>query len=193
MDKGKVIIISAPSGSGKTTIIGHLLKQGFKLSFSVSATSRAKREKEKNGVDYYFFNSEEFKNKIDKSEFLEWEEVYESTFYGTLKNEVEKNLNVGKNVIFDVDVVGAVSIKKYFTSKALSIFIKPPSIEVLKDRLYSRSSDSKEAIEMRIEKSEKEIEFWKQNIEEFDITIVNDKLETALQEAINVVGNFLKY
>ncbi len=193
MNKGKVIIISAPSGSGKTTIIGHLLEQNFELSFSISATSRAKREKENNGVDYYFFNTEEFKNKIDKSEFLEWEEVYDNTFYGTLKSEVEKNLNAGKNVIFDVDVVGAVNIKKYFAGKALSIFIKSPSVDALKNRLYSRSSDSKESIEMRIEKAEKEIEFWKQNIEKFDITIVNDKLEKALQEAINAIDNFLKY
>ncbi len=191
MKKGKVIIISAPSGAGKTTIIKHLLKQDFNLYFSVSATSRPKRQNETNGVDYYFLTTAEFKDKIKQNLFLEWEEVYENSFYGTLKTQVEEKLKEGKNIIFDIDVAGAVNIKKYFNDNALSVFIQPPSIKALRDRLTSRSSDEKSAIDIRIAKAEKEIEFWKNNKKFFDITIINEKLETALKDASSAVSKFL--
>jgi len=192
MSKGKVIIVSAPSGSGKTTIIKHLLKQDYNLYFSVSATSRDKREKETNGVDYYFLSVEEFKDKIKKELFLEWEEVYENSFYGTLKNDVEKSLDSGRNIILDVDVVGAVNIKRFFKENALSVFVKPPSIEELKQRLIDRSSDKIEVINVRVAKAEKEIKYHDNNIQYFDKIIINDKLEFALKEAEDTVKDFLK-
>jgi guanylate kinase len=184
---GKLFIFSAPSGSGKTTIVQHLLKQDFKLEFSISATSRTKRANEIEGKDYHFMSAEEFKTKIDNNEFLEWEEVYEGCFYGTLKSEVEKIREEGNNVIFDVDVVGGINIKKFYKEEALAIFIKPPSISELENRLRNRNTDSDEVIAKRVEKFKFELAFSDQ----FDKVIVNDKLEEALAEAEATLINFL--
>jgi guanylate kinase len=184
---GKLFIFSAPSGSGKTTIVQHLLKQDFKLKFSVSATSRAKRAHEIDGKDYHFMSAEEFKAKIDNDEFLEWEEVYEGCFYGTLKSEVEKIREEGDNVIFDVDVVGGTNIKKFYKEDALAIFIQPPSIKELENRLRNRNTDSQEVIAKRVEKFKFELAFSDQ----FDKVIVNDKLEDAFAEAEVTLINFL--
>jgi guanylate kinase len=185
--KGKLIIFSAPSGAGKTTIVKHLLQKNFGLEFSVSATSRKPRPGEVDGKDYYFLTEEEFKEKIENGEFLEWEEVYSGIFYGTLKSEVERIRNAGKHVIFDVDVVGGLNIKKYFGNEALAVFIKPPSVEELKNRLKNRSTESEEKIKMRIAKAEKEMEF----ADKFDVIILNEELQRALMEAEKVVGEFL--
>ena len=184
---GKLFIFSAPSGSGKTTIVQHLLKQDFKLEFSISATSRAKRVNEINGKDYHFLSAEEFKAKIGNNEFLEWEEVYEGCFYGTLKSEVEKIREEGNNVIFDVDVVGGTNIKKFYKDEALAIFIQPPSIKELENRLRNRNTDSEEVIAKRVKKFKFELAFSNQ----FDKIIVNDKLEDAFAEAEATLINFL--
>ena len=154
---GKLIIFSAPSGSGKSTIINYLLQQSLRLRFSISATSRAPRGTEKNGVEYYFLTPEAFKARIAKGDFLEYEEVYTDKFYGTLKSEVERILNEGDNVIFDVDVVGGCNIKRFYGDRALSVFIQPPSIEELRKRLVGRGTDTPEVIESRIAKAEYEI------------------------------------
>ena len=151
---GKLIIFSAPSGSGKSTIINYLLQQSLRLRFSISATSRAPRGTEKNGVEYYFLTPEAFKARIAKGDFLEYEEVYTDKFYGTLKSEVERILNEGDNVIFDVDVVGGCNIKRFYGDRALSVFIQPPSIEELRKRLVGRGTDTPEVIESRIAKAE---------------------------------------
>lgn len=185
---GKLIIFSAPSGSGKTTIVKYLLsKKELNLGFSISATSRAPRGNEKNGVDYFFLSPEDFKQKIDNQDFLEWQEVYTDKFYGTLKSEVERLRNQGVNVVFDVDVVGGCNIKKYYGDDALSIFIAPPSIKVLEERLIGRSTDSEDVIATRIAKAEYELSF----APKFDITIVNDVLETALADAEKTVHKFI--
>jgi guanylate kinase len=184
---GKLFIFSAPSGSGKTTIVKHLLKKDFNLEFSVSATSRAKRGTEVHGKDYYFLSSEEFKQKINNNEFLEWEEVYDGCYYGTLKSEIERIKNKGNNVIFDVDVVGGVNIKKYYKNDALAIFIQPPSIEELENRLRSRNTDSQEVITERIKKFKFELSFANQ----FDKIIINDKLDEALKEAELTLTEFI--
>ena len=186
--QGKLIIFSAPSGAGKTTIVRHLLSKDLNLEFSISATSRGKRNSETNGKDYYFLSHEEFRSKIDNNEFLEWEEVYSGTFYGTLKSEVEKIRTKGQNVIFDVDVVGGCNIKKYYGKEALAIFVQPPSVEELRNRLISRSADTPEVIEKRIAKAEYELTF----ASKFDMIIVNEKLEKAYIEAENAVREFLK-
>lgn len=188
MNKGKLIIFSAPSGSGKTTIVRHLLEKGFPLEFSVSATSRKPRVNEINGKDYYFISAEKFRQKISNNEFLEWEEVYPNQYYGSLKSEVERIRNEGKNVIFDVDVVGGCNIKKYYGDEALSIFIQPPSVDVLKERLTMRSTDSPEIIQTRIQKASYEMTF----APEFDVTIINDQLNKALEEAETILTNFLQ-
>jgi guanylate kinase len=185
--KGKLVIFSAPSGAGKTTIVKHLLGQDFGLEFSVSATSRQPRPGEMHGKDYYFLSESEFREKIEKDEFLEWEEVYEGIFYGTLKSEVERIRNAGKHVIFDVDVVGGLNIKKYYGNEALAVFVQPPSVEELRKRLRNRSTESEEKIRMRVAKAEKELEFAGQ----FDVIIVNNELSEALIEAENVVAGFL--
>lgn len=184
---GKLIIFSAPSGAGKSTIIKYLLEQNLNLEFSISATSRPPRGEEKHGVEYYFLTAEDFKSKIEKDEFLEFEEVYKDRFYGTLKSEIDRIINNGGNVIFDVDVVGGCNIKKYYGSKALSIFIKPPSVEMLRSRLISRGTDSPEVIEARVEKAEYELTFASQ----FDVVIMNDELEKAQAEALQIVKEFL--
>lgn len=184
---GKLIIFSAPSGSGKSTIINYLLKQGLNLRFSISATSRAPRGTEKNGVEYYFLSPEEFRQKIANGEFLEYEEVYTDKYYGTLKGEVERILNEGDNVIFDVDVVGGCNIKKFYGDKALSLFIQPPSIEELRKRLEGRATDAPEVIESRIAKASFEMGF----ASKFDKVVVNDNLEIAEEEALNIIKEFL--
>lgn len=185
---GKLIIFSAPSGSGKSTIINYLLKQGLHLQFSISATSRPPRGVEKDGVEYYFLSTEEFRKKISNDEFLEYEEVYPGRYYGTLKNEIEKSLNQEKNIIFDVDVVGGCNIKKYYGDRALSIFIQPPSIEELRKRLEARNTDSPEVINNRIEKAEFELGFAPQ----FDVVIINDNLENAQLKTLQTIKDFLE-
>lgn len=185
--KGKLIIISAPSGSGKTTIVNHLLHQGLNLNFSVSATSRKPRPGEENGKNYYFLTREEFQKKINNDEFLEWEEVYKGICYGTLKSEVDKIRESGKNVIMDVDVVGGVNIKKIYGKEALSIFVKPPSLTALKERLQKRSTETPAKIKMRIDKAAEELLF----AGKFDAVIINDNLQIALNEAEKLVSDFI--
>lgn len=185
--KGKLVIFSAPSGAGKTTIVKSLLQKDLNLGFSVSATSRQKRTGEVHGKDYFFLTSGEFREKVDRDEFLEWEEVYEGIFYGTLKKEVENMRLSGKNVIFDVDVVGGLNIKKFYGQEALAIFVQPPSVEELRNRLRLRSTETEEKINMRIAKAEYELGFASQ----FDRIIVNNTLEDALLEAEKTVRDFL--
>ena len=185
--KGKLIIFSAPSGAGKTTIVKHLLQKDYDLEFSISATSREARHTETDGKDYYFISEEEFREKVENNEFLEWEEVYKGTCYGTLKKEVERIRQKGKNVIFDVDVIGGLNIKKYYGDKALSVFVQPPSVEELKKRLQDRSTETKEKIAMRITKAEKELSFANR----FDAVIVNDNLQNAFAQAEKIISAFL--
>lgn len=184
---GKVLIFSAPSGSGKTTIVKHLLARFPELEFSISATSRAPRGEERDGVDYYFMNAAEFAARVEAGEFVEWEEVYAGTCYGTLRAEIERIWDRGHVAVFDVDVVGALNIKKLFDEQALSVFIMPPSVEVLRMRLEGRGTDSPEAIERRLAKADQEIEYAPR----FDRVVVNDDLERAYAEAVQVVGTFL--
>lgn len=183
----KLLIFSAPSGSGKSTIINYLMEQGLNLHFSVSATSRPPRGQEQNGVEYFFLTPEEFKQHIAANDFLEYEEVYKDRFYGTLKSQVDKQLANGENVVCDVDVLGGQNIKKNYGDKALSIFIQPPSIEVLRERLISRATDTPEVINDRIARAEFELSFS----DKFDVVIVNDDLATAQAEALKVVTAFL--
>lgn len=185
---GKLIIFSAPSGSGKSTIINYLLTQGLNLAFSISATSRAPRGTERDGVEYFFLSPEEFKQRIANDEFLEYEEVYENRFYGTVKAQVEKQLAKGQNVVFDVDVVGGCNIKKFYGERALSVFIQPPSVEELRRRLVGRGTDTPEVIEDRVAKAEFELGFASR----FDVVIVNDDLEKAKAEALQAIGGFLQ-
>lgn len=187
MQTGKLIIFSAPSGSGKSTIIQYLLTQGLNLAFSISATSRAPRGTEKDGVEYYFLTPDEFRRRIADGDFLEYEEVYTDKFYGTLKSEVERLTALGKNVIFDVDVVGGVNIKRFYGQRALSIFIQPPSVEELRRRLVGRATDAPEVIESRLAKAEYEMSF----ASKFDRVIINDDLTTAENEALNIIQDFL--
>ena len=184
-----MLIVSAPSGSGKSTIVQWLMKEHPELNlyFSISCTSRAPRGTEQNGVEYFFLKPEEFRAKIQNDEFLEYEEVYTDRFYGTLKAQVERQREVGQNVVFDVDVKGGVNIKKYDGDEALSLFIQPPSVEELRRRLEGRATDTPEAIQERLAKAEYELTFAPQ----FDRVIVNDDLETAKQEALQVVKEFL--
>ncbi|MFC4267812.1 guanylate kinase [Polaribacter marinivivus] len=187
--KGKLFVFSAPSGSGKTTIVRHLLNQEkLNLAFSISATSRKPRGNEKDGEDYYFISLEEFKNNIKADKFLEWEEVYRDNFYGTLKAEVERIWAQKKHVIFDIDVVGGLRIKKKFPEKTLAVFVKPPSVDELKIRLKKRSTESEEKINMRIAKASVELATAPQ----FDKIIKNYDLEVALKEAEELVSNFLE-
>jgi guanylate kinase len=185
---GKVIILLAPSGSGKTSIVKYLLQQIPNLSFSVSATSRAPRDKERDGIDYFFISPEEFRRWIDYDEFLEYEEVYAGYYYGTLKVQVEELLRKDQNVIFDVDVVGACNIKKYYGTQALSLFIQPPSIEELRNRLISRGTDSIETIENRIAKAKYELSF----ADKADRIIINETLKVAQKETLQLVEDFIK-
>jgi guanylate kinase len=186
--KGKLIVFSAPSGSGKTTLVQHLLKQeDLNLGFSISATSRAPRGDEKHGEQYYFMSFEEFKKHIKNDDFLEWEEVYRDNFYGTLKSEVDRLWSQGKHVIFDIDVVGGLRIKKKYPNETLAVFVKPPSVDELKRRLKERKTESEDKINMRIAKASIELATAPQ----FDYVIENNDLETALQEAYDLVTNFL--
>lgn len=188
--KGKLIIVSAPSGSGKSTIVNWLMQEHPELNlyFSISCTSRAPRGEEKDGVEYFFLTPEAFKEKIENDEFLEYEEVYENRFYGTLKAQVERQREAGQNVVFDVDVKGGVNIKKHYGKRALSLFIQPPSIEELRRRLEHRGTDTQEAIEQRLAKAEYELTF----APKFDHVIVNDDLDTAKQETFDIINDFLK-
>lgn len=186
--KGKAIIFSAPSGAGKTTIVHHLLNKDLNLEFSVSACSRPMRPNEKHGEDYYFLTVEEFKVRIIRNEFLEWEEVYKDNYYGTLKSEIDRIWAMGKYVIFDVDVVGGMNLKKYFGKNALSVFVKAPSIAHLEARLKQRETETPESIARRIGKAEKEMAYATQ----FDYVLLNDDLDKACHEAETVVSNFLQ-
>lgn len=185
--KGKLVIFSAPSGSGKSTIINYLLQKNLNLKFSVSATSRPPRVTERDGVEYYFLTPQQFREKIEAGEFLEYEEVYKDRFYGTLKEPVEKMLDEGINVVFDVDVVGGCNIKKYYGNRALSIFIQPPSVEELRRRLESRGTDAPEVIADRVAKAEFELGF----AGKFDVVIINDDLQKAQDEAYRVLSDYL--
>lgn len=187
---GRLLIVSAPSGSGKSTIVNFLMKEHpeFRLAFSVSATSRPPRGQEQDGVDYYFLTPEEFRSHIEQDDFLEYEEVYEGRFYGTLKSQVEEKLAAGWNVVFDVDVKGGINIKKYYGDDALSVFIQPPSIEALRERLIRRNTDEMAQIEQRLAKAEYEMTFAPQ----FDRILVNDDLEVAKQEAVDLLNEFLQ-
>ena len=185
--KGKLIIFSAPSGSGKTTIVKYLLSQGLNLAFSVSAPSREKRAGEENGKDYYFLTADDFRKRRDNGDFLEWEEVYTDKFYGTLRSEVERLTAAGHNVIFDVDVIGGRNIKTEYVERALSIFIAPPSLEELHRRLVGRGTDSPEVIAYRVKRADFEMTFR----ESADVVIVNDDLEKAKAETLAVVQAFI--
>ncbi len=186
--EGKCLIFSAPSGSGKSTIVNFLLQHSeLRMSFSVSATSRAPRGGEKNGEAYFFLSADEFRRRIDSGDFLEYEQVYEGIYYGTLKEQVEKLLAQGRNVVFDVDVVGGCNIKKYFGNRALSLFIQPPSLEELEHRLRGRATDSEEMIKKRLAKAQYEMEF----APKFDLTVVNDKLDDACASAYEAVNSFV--
>lgn len=187
---GRLFIFSAPSGSGKSTIVQWLMKEHpeLKMAFSISATSRAPRGTEQNGVEYFFLTVEEFEQRIRNNEFLEYEEVYKGGFYGTLKEQVEKQLEAGQNVVFDVDVKGGVNIKKFYGKRALSLFIQPPSVEELRRRLVGRATDSPEKIEERLAKAEYELSFAPQ----FDHIVVNDNLDDAKAETLKLVTEFLK-
>ncbi|HFA50572.1 MAG TPA: guanylate kinase [Bacteroidetes bacterium] len=183
----KMIIVTAPSGAGKTTIVRHLLETYDNLEFSVSVTTRPQRANEKEGEDYYFKTVEEFKKLIEEGAFLEWQEVYENQFYGTLKSEAERLWADGKHVIFDIDVQGAVNLKKVYPERTLTIFVKPPRLETLLERLRARRSESEESLQKRINKATVELTFEKK----FDIVLVNDDLETALMEAEWIVERYV--
>lgn len=185
---GKLIVFSAPSGSGKTTIVKEIIEKHPELEFSISATSRDIRKNEIDGKDYYFFSSEEFKKMIHNEEFVEWQEVYENQFYGTLKSELARIWNNNHHVVFDVDVVGGLNIKKMYPEKTLSIFVMPPSIEELKNRLEARSTENFSSIQSRLQKAEWEIKF----ADKFDKIILNDNLNIAVDIADNIVSDFLK-
>ena len=188
MKKGKAIIFSAPSGSGKTTIVRHLLKTCDYLAFSISATTRHRREeREINGKDYYFLSMEDFRKKISNDEFVEWEEVYDGNYYGTLKSEIDRIWNQGKHVVFDVDVKGGIQLKKYFKDNALALFVKVKSLDVLEDRLRHRNTETEENINRRLSKADYELSFENG----FDKTIISDKLEHTLKEAQQIVEEFI--
>lgn len=187
---GKLLIFSAPSGSGKSTIINWLMQEHPELNmhFSISCTSRAPRGQEQNGVEYFFLTPDEFREKIQNDEFVEYEEVYQDRYYGTLKSQVEKQLAAGENVVFDVDVHGAMNIKKAYGDRALSLFIQPPSVEELRRRLNGRGTDAPEVIEQRIARAEYELGF----ADKFDTVVINDDLETAKAEAYKAISDFTK-
>lgn len=186
--QSRLIIVSAPSGSGKTTLVKHLLSEFPSLTFSVSATSRALRGNEVDGKDYFFITQDEFRSKIADGELLEWQEVYPGCYYGTLKQQVNKILNEGMDMIFDVDVIGGLNIKKEFGNRSLALFVSPPSLAILEERLNCRNTDSPETIRKRVEKASKEMTYSGK----FDYILINDDLEEAKKEIVKVVGDFLK-
>jgi len=186
--EGKLVIISAPSGAGKTTIVKHLLDSRLNLAFSVSATTRSLRGNETDGEDYFFLTVSEFKRRVENNEFVEWEEVYKEVLYGTLKCELERIWANGNHVLFDVDVMGGISLKKIFNTSSIAIFIMPPSIEELENRLVRRETDSPEKIRMRVEKAREEIKLANQ----FDTVIINHQLDKAKEEAYKIVSSFLE-
>jgi len=185
--RGKLIIVCAPSGAGKTTIVRHILENIPGIEFSVSATNRKQRPNEVNGVDYYFISTEEFTEKIAAQEFLEWEEVYPGTFYGTLKTEIDRIWNRGNHVIFDVDVEGGLNIKRHFGDRAMLVFVQPPSLDVLKERLRSRATETRKDYETRVQKASREMEYARHA----DRILINDKLEDALRDALTMAKSFL--
>ncbi len=185
--KGKIVIISAPSGAGKSTIVKHLLKKGLNLEFSISATTRTPRGKEKNGKEYYFLSVEEFRKKIRREEFIEWEEVYKNQLYGTLKSEIDRIWANGNHVLFDVDVKGGINLKSIFGHKAISIFIMPPSVKELEKRLVQRGTDNPAKIRMRLEKAEEEMKL----ADQFDSIAINDNLGKTQNEVYNLVKDFI--
>jgi guanylate kinase len=185
--KTKLIIVSAPSGAGKTTIVKHLLASGLNLGFSVSACSRPLRKGETEGKDYFFLSVAEFKKRIEDGELLEWQEVYPGSFYGTLRSEVDRLLQAGQSVIFDVDVIGGLNIKRIYEEQALAIFVMPPSFDALKQRLVARSTDSPKSLEKRLDKAAHELTYAPR----FDYMLINDDLGLALEKAVEVVSDFL--
>lgn len=188
MKKGKLIIFSAPSGCGKSTIISALRDRGMQFEFSVSATSRQPRGTERDGIEYHFMTPDQFRSKIENGEFIEYEEVYKDQFYGTLRSEVENRLDAGRNVIFDIDVKGAVNVKRQYGSRAVSLFIMPPSIDELSRRLHSRGTETEQQIQKRLAKAQLEISYSDQ----FDHMVVNDILEKAITEAETIINSFLQ-
>ena len=185
----KLIIFSAPSGSGKTTIVRHLLSlKKLNLAFSISATSRAPRGEEQHGKEYYFLSADEFKKRVQHNEFMEWEEVYTGCYYGTLKSEVERLWAMGKNVIFDIDVAGGLRLKQQYPEQTLAVFVEPPSLIALEERLRNRKTETEEKIQMRLNKAEQEMA----TAHQFDMIIKNDNLQQALQEAERIVTDFIK-
>ena len=187
MKEGKLFVFSAPSGSGKTTLVKHLLTENLPLGFSISATSRKPRGKEKNGVDYHFLSSSDFQNKIKENAFVEYEEVYDDVFYGTLKSEIKRLWSQGKHVLFDIDVKGGINIKKQYPQNTLALFIQPPSKKILEERLRGRDTENEEDIQMRLARAEEEMSFAVQ----FDSVIINDDLETAKKEVVRQVRWFI--
>jgi guanylate kinase len=187
MKEGKLFVFSAPSGSGKTTLVRHLLQQQLPLGFSISATSRAPRGTEENGKDYYFLGEKEFKQKIQDNAFVEYEEVYSDTFYGTLHSELERLWGEGKHVLFDIDVKGGLNIKDQYPNQTLSVFVEPPSLYELEKRLRERGTESEDKIQQRLDKSASELTFS----QDFDVILVNDNLEEAKQEVVRLVRQFL--
>jgi guanylate kinase len=186
--EGKLFIFSAPSGSGKSTIVQHLMKQKLGLAFSISATSRAPRKGEVDGREYHFISPEQFKQRIENAEFLEWEEVYPGQFYGTLRSEVERIWKQGEHAVFDIDVIGGLKLKKEFGERACAIFVRPPSLEELENRLRTRNTDEEASLQKRLGKAAYEMTF----AEQFDHVLVNDELERSLQEAEKLVRDFTK-
>lgn len=184
---GRLIIFSAPSGAGKSTIVRHLVNLDLDLEFSISATSRQPRSEEQEGQEYYFISPESFREKIDKGEFIEWEEVYPGKYYGTLRSEMERIWKKGKNVLFDIDVAGGMNLKKQFSNRAMAVFVKPPSMEVLEQRLRERGTEDEDSLKVRVEKAQYEMQFSGR----FDYILVNDRLEATLEESVNLVRNFL--
>ena len=187
MKEGKLFVFSAPSGSGKTTLVKHLLTENLPLGFSISATSRKPRGKEKNGVDYHFLSSSDFQNKIKENAFVEFEEVYDDVFYGTLKSEIKRLWSQGKHVLFDIDVKGGINIKKQYPQNTLALFIQPPTKKILEKRLRGRDTENEEDIQMRLARAEEEMSFAAQ----FDSVIINDDLETAKKEVVLQVRGFI--